>query len=440
MNGTATVGTSTLFSREEHVHPSDTTKQSTAFTPSGNIAASTISGAIAELDTEKLAKAGDTMSGLLTLSGDPDTALKAATKQYVDNSIRAYAAPFAAMDSGMQINGSMEVSQEYGTTGTLIPMLASGSGWGKYIMDGWRVEGNGGGTGSNLVCHSTGPATGITGFAKFLQVYPDNHGFVISSTTENCVVRQFIEGYRISRLAFGTAGAQPVTLAFWINVPVAGQMGITLRNADVSRNITKNVTVAVGWNFRTITFPGCTDGTWDSGNGKGLWIDFCLLTGTSGLATPDVWSSTVGFGSTGQTNFLAAANAPVQLTGVVVLPGTQAPTAAQSPLIMRPYDQELLTCQRYYQKFSDANSFLSVSGYGLAGSQPQFAFPLGVEMRTSPTTAILTGTWSVINASQPGVLLPRARSFGLYLTVTATGTFLANNNAAGAGITFDARL
>lgn len=33
----------------------------------------------------KVNKAGDTMTGLLTLSGDPSTALQAATKQYVDN-------------------------------------------------------------------------------------------------------------------------------------------------------------------------------------------------------------------------------------------------------------------------------------------------------------------------------------------------------------------
>ena len=42
------------------------------------------------------------------------------------------------------------------------------------------------------------------------------------------------------------------------------------------------------------------------------------------------------------------------ITGVTVLPGTQAPTAAQSPNIMRPYDQELVTCQRYWCRFDAA--------------------------------------------------------------------------------------
>lgn len=47
-----------------------------------------LSGVTSALQTQidsKVSKAGDTMTGLLTLSGDPSTALQAATKQYVDN-------------------------------------------------------------------------------------------------------------------------------------------------------------------------------------------------------------------------------------------------------------------------------------------------------------------------------------------------------------------
>jgi hypothetical protein len=63
-----------------------------AFTPAGNIAATNVQSAIAELDSEKQAalgftpvnKAGDTMTGLLTLSGAPTNSLHAATKAYVD--------------------------------------------------------------------------------------------------------------------------------------------------------------------------------------------------------------------------------------------------------------------------------------------------------------------------------------------------------------------
>jgi hypothetical protein len=54
-----------------------------------------------------------------------------------------------------------------------------------------------------------------------------------------------------------------------------------------------------------------------------------------------------------------------RLTGVVVLPGIEAPSAARAPFIMRPFDQELLLCQRYYEKSYDYNVALgSVSSNG----------------------------------------------------------------------------
>jgi hypothetical protein len=58
MDGTAAAGTNALLSRDNHVHPSD---------------------------TSRLALAGGTMSGLLVLSGDPVVPLGACTKQYADN-------------------------------------------------------------------------------------------------------------------------------------------------------------------------------------------------------------------------------------------------------------------------------------------------------------------------------------------------------------------
>jgi len=58
MNGAGASGASVAFSRGDHVHPTDTTR---------------------------LAVAGGTMTGLLTLVSDPSANLQAATKQYVDN-------------------------------------------------------------------------------------------------------------------------------------------------------------------------------------------------------------------------------------------------------------------------------------------------------------------------------------------------------------------
>ena len=55
------------------------------FSPSGGVQAGNVQGAIQELDAEKLALTGGTMTGLLILSGTPTVDLGAATKWYVDN-------------------------------------------------------------------------------------------------------------------------------------------------------------------------------------------------------------------------------------------------------------------------------------------------------------------------------------------------------------------
>ena len=55
-----------------------------AFTPIGNLSAETVGAALAELDGEKLAKGGGTMTGPLVLAGAPTETLHAASKGYVD--------------------------------------------------------------------------------------------------------------------------------------------------------------------------------------------------------------------------------------------------------------------------------------------------------------------------------------------------------------------
>jgi hypothetical protein len=131
MDGTAAVGVGTTYARQDHVHPSDTTRvplagaTMTGFLvlnadPTSNLGAATkeyvdasavppaittplMDGTAAvgtewlyargdhvhPSDTSRVPLAGGAMTGLLTLSGDPVTTLGAATKQYVDNNLTA---------------------------------------------------------------------------------------------------------------------------------------------------------------------------------------------------------------------------------------------------------------------------------------------------------------------------------------------------------------
>jgi len=93
-------------------------------------------------------------------------------------------------------------------------------------------------------------------------------------------------------------------------------------------------------------------------------------------------------------NGIAATSDVFRLTGVTILPGTQAPTAAQSPLIMRPYDQELLTCQRYYQSWGNAG----LRGQAVTATNAMFLGNLVPRMRGSPAATLTSTTPTIIEA------------------------------------------
>jgi len=251
-----------------------------------------------------------------------------------------YAAPFDAMAySGMQINGSFDVSQEKALGASTV--TADG-----YACDGWQLGLSGALTG-NLITGSSGLFPGISGYLRLNAV----SGATPATTDHLCIVHR-IEGYRLSRLAWGTANAQPVTIGFWVRNTLAGTYSVAVRNSLSDRSYVTSYTqnVADAQEYKTITIPGCTDGVWQTGNLVGAIILFTLAAGPGRVtASPNTWVSANASTVAGQVNGAAATTNYLRLGGVVVLPGIEAPSAAQSSLIMRPFDQELLACKRYFE-------------------------------------------------------------------------------------------
>ena len=361
-------------------------------------------------------------TGLVTLGGGhPIATFGAATKGYVDT----YAAPFDAMAyNGMQINGCMEVSQENGANTVSVSMTDSIN-TDKIICDGWHVVVAGGGAGGSILAASPGITVGTDGyiFPSRLQIMAQTHAFN-ATPDASLVLRQFIEGYRMARLGFGFASAQPITISFHIYVNYAGTMGLSLRNLGATRNITKAVSLNAGWNYRSVTFPGDITGTWERTDKHGMYVDFCLAAGANELEPVDVWSSAIGFGpASGQTNFVADTSGATMLTGVTMLPGTQAPTAAQSLLIMRPYDQELVTCQRYFEKHSKLDY---CTAFVNSPTIVRAVYPF-LQKRATPTVTLGGGFAFNTNSGVTVLSSPSANQ------IEASGQFLFQG--AGAGLT-----
>src|SRR6188768_616565 len=136
----------------------------------------------------------------------------------------ATGAESAAFDAyafnGIQINGSMEVSQERGLGGVLLPPATAA-----YAIDNFLAV-NLGATRSG----SAGQAViaSIAGFPRALYLTCATPAALGPNDAQT--LTHTIEGYRWARLMFGTTGASPVTIAFWVNATVAGTMAVSVRN------------------------------------------------------------------------------------------------------------------------------------------------------------------------------------------------------------------
>ena len=287
-----------------------------------------------------------------------------------------YAAPFDAQAySGLQINGSMEVSQQWGTTGQTLTNATPFFG-----PDMWKVAYT---HAANTAVFTTGQVTA----ASFPAALPGYQNAIrLAATTamaslangDNSALYNYIEGYRITRLAWGTPSAQPITIAAWVYSTASGVMALRVNNGAGNRCYHSDVTLAVGWNFVVKTIPGDTAGVWATDNTRGIVIVFIGAGKEATPVTAGSWTTAPVFQTTASTNLFVVNNNSILITGVVVLPGTDAPSAARSALIMRPYDQELLTCRRYWMQFN--TTWIGT------GTTPSVIY-YGNPMRGTPTAA-----------------------------------------------------
>jgi hypothetical protein len=265
------------------------------------------------------------------------------------------AAPFDALAfNGMQLNGNVDVSQELGMTGAT---LASGTA--KYIADGVEAQ----------YVHGAGTAvvtSAQVAAASFPAALPGySFGHQIKATTalaspangDYALHRWRIEGYRVARLGWGSAGAQPLAYAFQFYSTASGTAFVKFSNSDRSRNHYKELTVAAGWNFCSGTIAGDSSGTWNAANGNGLIIDVFSAGKAASPVAPGSWTGTNTTQTTNATNLLGTNNNLTIMTGLIVLPGIELPPSDRAPLIMRPFDHEEFECRRHYWKPTIATDF-----------------------------------------------------------------------------------
>ena len=316
---------------------------------------------------------------------------------YNDGSLQAS----APVGRNLIINGNMQIAQR-GTTGTAVP-------GGSYIAsDRWKAW-----DASDAVAVVSQETDGPTGqFTKCLK-YNVTTADASITASQFGMVRQMIEGYNIIDLGFGTASAQSVTISFWVKSSLTGSHGAALNNGNEDRSYPFAYTISVAntWEYKTVTIPGDTSGTWDTDNTAGMIITFGMGTGSTYEGTADAWQAGNKFQPTSTVaNIGTISNWNV--TGVQLEANTTA-----TPFENLQYGQQYTLCQRYYQTLLDCNQSYVNAGMHVGG-RLQF----NTEMRANPTTTATVDTSANVNNSYSFYRV-RTNSLGYYQSASAAGNF-----------------
>jgi len=311
----------------------------------------------------------------------------------------------------MVINGDMRISQRVGTTSTNI---ANGG----YLIDRFRWD------------------TGTSGQMTAQQVTDSPPGFYNSmkltvTTTDTSIAagdyhyfRHIIEGNNINHLNWGSSNAKTVTLSFWVRSSITGTHGGSLWNNNFNRCFPFDYSInsADTWEHKSITIPGCPDGTWEAGTGRGIAVAFTQLSGSTYTGPPHQWNGVGDIAPTTHVNLLATSGATWYITGIQLEVGKNA-----TDFEYRSYGEELALCQRYYQKFNAAfnlvNAYPNVS---LSSGNQLPSFPFPVPMRTAPSMSPTTVTTSYDKWNASGSLSREVRA--LASTTQWTFQYYATDN------------
>ena len=279
------------------------------------------------------------------------------------------------------INGAMNINQRYGTSSHTIPDSTGGT----YVLDRWAInEATDGSVSANMdgdPAGGNGDGFEVQEFTKAMQIACSGTDTSLGST-QNLHFFQNIEGYNTIGLKWGTIFASDVTFSFWVRCNVPGTYCVGVENNATDRHCVREYQVDDDFKWRKVvlTFPGCTDGTWVKDNGCGIRLRFCLATGdTYNDATEGVWGTTDELATANQTNFLTSTDNRFFITGVQLEKGRNA-----TDFEHRPRGEELLLCQRYYQKMYYTTSDYPF-GYCYTYNQGDSAcaVPLSTPMRIS---------------------------------------------------------
>jgi hypothetical protein len=330
--------------------------------------------------------------------------------------------PITAMGDNRIINGDMRIDvRNNGASGTATSV---------YTIDRWQY-----------VATQSSKGTWSRAASNFGQ-FPYALFFQSSSaytplTGDTFYFSQVIEADMISDFAFGTAGAQPVTLSFWAFSSLTGTFGGAIANNAGTRSFAFSYSLPTAniWTKIVITILGDTAGTWVmSGNAASMQIRFDLGSGATYRVAAG-WQNGNFIGVIGSVNVVSINSAAFYVTGVKLEIGSVA-----TPYNRQSLAKSMADCQRYYQKLGGvATADLVVAGYANVASATASCTVGFNAMRAAPTATVI-GSFTQAGPISSVTLLPGLQTLGIQLLSNAAGNMNWYSNGASTYITLSAEL
>lgn len=305
----------------------------------------------------------------------------------------------AVREQNLIVNSTMHFSQENGDTAssaTAGPIAYYGA---DQWWSGWDVS-TSTITGGGLYSAGNGPNRELDRW-----IYLKSTAAVTYGADEYALFSTKVEGLRWRKLGWGASGAKGAKIGFWVySSNTTGTMCVAFRETGGNYYYVVDVTVnsAATWEWKEVTIPGPTVGTWSAVNTAAVEISFVFGCGsTFGGATTDAWTAGNKVASSNITNFMAGANHEVRATGVFIVPEDvefPASVSTYGYLMARLKELEIVECRRYFrQSYSDgtqagtttATGQIAFNGGGTQ-SYHNVHIPFDTKMRTGPTVNVIS--------------------------------------------------
>ena len=335
---------------------------------------------------------------------------------------RTNASVAPAVGRNMVINGAMNVAQR----ATSVTGIGASSIFA--TVDRWEIQ-TANSAGRLTMSQTADGPNGIS--ANCIKLDCTTADPSIAANESLNIVQQF-EGQNLQRIGKGVAGAQQITVSFYVKASAAFDFVIEIKDDDNNRHICKLFSTTTDWVRQEFIVPADVDdgsSPLDDNNASSLRMIFWLHSGTNAtsgtLAT--AWADrTEANRAVGIDSFYSNTANNFFLTGVQMEVGPVATEFEQEDIGVT-----LGKCQRYYQKWlADTASDSMLTGGMISDTGFIGDYFLKTSMRAVPTLAT-TGTFAVRlktndRSLSSGPALNRATPDTVQLSMT-----IGDNNESG---------